>query len=153
MRIFRVFGVLVVSLCFFVSTQVIHAAAAPVNFIAHKSVTVDKMGKSKLKKIFKGKILEWGDGNKTKVILYMETSTHKAFCKSYLKNSPVQLKNNWKNLLFTGQILGNQLKRFDNVDQLIQFINQNEYSIGFLPSDYKGTLPENVKTITIEEVN
>ncbi len=149
MRLLKIF---LLFICFLWSVQAFGAGDSPVMFIANKSVVVDSMDQAKVKKIYKGKVLEWGDGNRIKVILYMEDPAHKAFCKFYLKISPVQLKNTWRKLTFTGKVVGDQLKRFDSPEELIQLIDQNKHTIGFLPADYKGNLPENVKIIKIEEV-
>ncbi len=151
MRLLRIF---IIAFCFFWAAQTAFAGSAPpVVFIAHKSVSVDSLKKQDVSKIFKGKILEWDDGNKIKVILNMENPSHKAFCKFYLKNSPVQLKNTWRKLVFTGKIVGDQVKRFENAEELILYIQKTDHSIGFLTADYKGELPPEVKRITIEEVN
>jgi len=143
----------IVSLCFLMSTQRIHAVHSPINVIANKSVTIDNLGKSDVRRIFKGKILEWDDGNKIKVILFTKNPVHKIFCKYYLKNSPVQLKNSLKNMIITGQIMGNHVKRFNDAKEVIQFINQNPNSISYLPSDQTADLPENIKIIPIVGVN
>ncbi len=148
MQLLRIF---ILSSCLLWAAQTAFAASPPVNFIANKSVLVDSIDKKDVTKIFKGKTLEWGDGNKIKVILYMNEASHKAFCRFYLKNSPVQLKNSWRKLVFTGKILGDQIKRFKDAEELILYIEKTEHAIGFLPADYKGELPENVKKIKIEE--
>ncbi len=122
------------------------AIAADVVIVANNSVSDVALTKDTLKKIYLGKQVKWGDGNKIYLAALKKSDVHKTFTKTYVSKSPSQFRMFWKKMVFTGK--GKAPKSFESDAAMLKYVSSTEGAIGYISS---GASPDGVKTITLSD--
>ena len=114
--------------------------------ISNQSIPINNLSKVEFKNIFIGKIKLWENGDKVIIAVQKEKNIHEKFLRAYIKKSPKQYFNYWRNLIFTGK--SNTVpKYFNTEDELIEFISSTTGAIGYISSN---STPNGVKIISVQ---
>jgi len=114
--------------------------------VANSSTT--EMAAGDVVKLFLGKTKKWEDGTNVVITTLKSGDVHEAFLTTYVKKQPMQFDNYWKQLVFTGR--GKMPKSFASEDEMLGFISSNKGAVGYVSDAKAGSLPANVKAITIK---
>lgn len=124
----------------------INAAFAGVIMVANTSEA--EMSASDVEKLFLGKTKKWSDGTNVDITTLKSGGAHEEFLTTYVKKQPMQFDNYWKQLVFTGQ--GKMPKSFGSEEEMLNYISSKKGAVGYVSDAKAGSLPENVKQITIK---
>ncbi len=105
------------------------AIAGDVVVICNKNVPVNSLEPDIIRNIFLGHKSKWNNDEFINFVTLSRGSTHKNFCKKYLKKSPGQFGSFWKQMLFTGK--GQPPKSFNSEEEMIEYITATKGSIGY----------------------
>lgn len=97
--------------------------------IGNKKAPDAELSKSEVKKIYSGNKTKWSNNEAIILTVVKDSDVHKAFLKEYVKKSPSQFERTWKQMVFTGK--GRAPKKFDSLEEMIDFIAENEGAIGY----------------------
>lgn len=139
--LFGLFGIFITNSLFFIAQ-----AADDIILITHVDTPVDKLNTADIKRLFEGKIRMWKNGDLVVLVQLKDDIIQESFLKKYIRKSPSQFQNYWKNKMFQGET-HNFPRRFHNKTQLINFIKKTKGAIGYIPSE---TIPEGVKIIKVD---
>ncbi|MBU0994268.1 MAG: substrate-binding domain-containing protein [Proteobacteria bacterium] len=131
-------------LCFYFMIPFAYAGDK-ISFVANKDVSVNSLTSTDIKNIFIGKKSEWDDGRRIIFAVLKNEDTHVAFLKKYIKKSPDQFKNYWRNMLFSGK--GMLPPTFVTDAEVIDFVTKTSGAIGYVVQGSKG----DVKVLTISD--
>lgn len=134
---------LIISAIIFISWNV---CAADILIIANKDVGPSSLTKQTVKDIFLGTRSKWEDKKPIQFVLNGKKSVFKEFAKMYLDKTPSQLKDYWRNMVFTGK--GERPKEIDSAKKLLMYVRNTEGAISFV--DHK-TSAADVKILKIEK--
>ncbi len=115
-------------------------------FVANASVPVDSLTHTEIKNIYMGKIKLWENGDKIILAYSSKESSQKLFLKKYLKKTPSQFVNYWRNLMFTGKA-SSIPKGITDEDELIKYIATQKGAIGYVSSVEQ---TDGIKTISVK---
>ncbi|MBN2280176.1 MAG: hypothetical protein JXQ65_06325 [Candidatus Marinimicrobia bacterium] len=107
-----------------------------------------EMSAADVEKIFLGKTKKWSDGTNVIITTLKGGAVHEAFLTTFVKKQPMQFDNYWKQLVFTGQ--GKMPNSFATEEEMLTFISANKGAVGYVSDARAGSLPGNVKAITIK---
>lgn len=120
-------------------------ANAGVAVITHPGVKEIGLSKSKLAKIYLGKLKNYSNGKKIKAVdLPKDSKAHKKFYKSVIKKSDSAMNRYWSKLKFTGK--GKPPKKLNNTREVLKWVANNEGAIGYIDGKY---LNKSVKVVLI----
>lgn len=120
-------------------------ANAGVAVITHPGVKEIGLSKSKLAKIYLGKLKNYSNGRRIKAVdLPKSSKAHKKFYKSVVKKSDSAMNRHWSKLKFTGK--GKPPKKLDTARDVIKWVANNEGAIGYIDGKY---LNKSVKVVLI----
>ncbi len=128
------------------SATVVRPANAGIVFIAHKTVVVDTLSKTDIKKIFLGNTLTWDNESEVIFVVLELPEVYKIFTKEYTKKTPSQYGRYWKKQVFTGK--GSAPKTVNTEKEVIDFVSGTEGAIGYVSSSIK---TDGVKILSITE--
>lgn len=114
--------------------------------IAHSKVPEESLSRATISDIYLGKKTKWENEHTIHVVMLKEGALHEAFVKNIVGTTPAKLKNYWKKVVFTGT--GTPPKIFKTEKELIEFITENEDTIGYISAS---TPHEHVKVIEMTE--
>lgn len=117
---------------------------AEVIFIVNKSVPLDTLNKTEIKRIFLGDNPVWPDGEEITLATQEKTDIQKEFAKKYTQKSEAQYTNYWRRMMFTGK--GMIPKSFSSDKAVMDFVSNTKGAIGYISS--KAAL-NRVKPITV----
>lgn len=123
-----------------------HAYSEDLFIIANKSVPIETISSVELKNIYTGKIKLWENGDKIAIAYSKQKSTQTIFLKTYIKKTPQQFVNYWRNLIFTGKS-STIPKGIKDEKELLKYVSGRKGAIGFISSQQ---LIDDVKTITVK---
>lgn len=129
--------VLSVFLILFASIPVKVSAEEDVVIIGSANVPVDSLRSVDVMNIYLGKKTTWDNGNQIVFVTLKSGETHKKLLRDYLNKNPVQFKNYWKQMLFTGK--GSIPQSFATDDEVIDYISKNENVIGYISKAVSGS--------------
>lgn len=131
---------LATSLVFFV--QSIQAGVA---VITHPAVKEIGLSKSKLAKIYLGKLKKFSNGQRIKrVDLPKKSKERKKFYQTVIKKSESEMNRYWSKLKYTGK--GKPPKTLNSAREVLQWVANNEGAIGYIDGKY---LNKSVKVVLI----
>lgn len=131
---------LAASLVFF--AQSIQAGVA---VITHSGVKEIGLSKSKLARIYLGKLKHYSNGTKIKPVdLPKDSKTHKKFYRLVVKKSNSALNRYWSKLKYTGK--GKPPKTLNTAREVIKWVARTEGAIGYIDGKY---LNKSVKVVLI----
>lgn len=124
--------------CFFalgMSCWAATSATAQISVVVAKNskVTIDKMTKAEVKKIFAGVKLKWKDGGKIQIIDQPETDIGVKFYKAVLGKSHMQVHKQWLKLLLSGQASA-PLKASSDAE-VKKMVSRHAYAIGYIAAN------------------
>ena len=119
--------------------------AAEFKIIANRSVPVDCIKRSDLKKIFLGKKTFWENDEKIIPVLVDKKDIHNVFVRKIIKKTPSQFSTYWKRMIFTGR--SKTLKTLKDEQAILNYITVTKGAIGYISKSNKNT--KNVKIITV----
>ncbi len=100
--------------------------------IVNKSIKIETISKSDIRKIYLGKMTLWG--NKSKIqpcIINIKTEFGKKFFDAVLSTTPKKYKRHWLKQVFSGY--GSAPHSFATPEEVIEFVSKNPGGIGFIP--------------------
>ena len=115
--------------------------------IANQSVPADKLTGLELKNIFTGKIKLWENGDKIILVYSKQKETQIHFFKEYIKKTPQQFINSWRNLIFMGKS-STIPKGMADEKELIKYVSLTKGAIGYVASQ---KLIDGVKIISVDK--
>ncbi len=121
-------------------------ANAGIVFIVNKTVAVDTLSKTDIKKIFLGKKITWENESEVKFVVLDLPAVHDIFTKEYTRKTPSQFGRYWKKQVFTGK--GSAPKSFNTEKEVIDFVANMEGAIGYVSSSVQA---DGVKIPTITD--
>ncbi|HLP46958.1 MAG TPA: hypothetical protein VK186_11005 [Candidatus Deferrimicrobium sp.] len=96
-----------------------------------------------VKDIFTGKKTIWNGNGQIIIATLYDSEVHRKFLEKFVKKTPSQFKNYWRQKVFTGE--GMLPKTFKNEESLIEFIAATRGAVGYISAP-----PDNrVKTLLI----
>ena len=107
-----------------------------------------EMSQADVEKLFLGKTKKWSDGTNVVITTLKSGEVHQNFLTNYVKKQPMQFDNYWKQLVFTGR--GKMPNSFGSEDEMLNFISANKGAVGYVSDAKAGSLPANVKAISIK---
>ena len=141
------FAIVVCGMVFMVAIfSMASISRADVMFVVNKSVTLDTLNKTDIKKIFLGDSLVWPNGEEIKIVTREKSDIQKEFTKTYTQKSESQFSNYWRRLMFSGK--GTIPKSFSSDKEIINFVTNTKGAIGYITPQ---SLTKSVKPITISE--
>lgn len=112
--------------------------------VANKSVPAESLERATLADIYLGKKSRWDNGSAIRVAMLKGGSTHETFVREIVGTTPSQLKDFWKEVVFTGT--GTPPKILGTEADLVEFVASTSGAIGYVDSS---TAHGDVKTISI----
>ena len=120
-------------------------ANAGVAVITHPGVKEIGLSKSKLAKIYLGKLKNYSNGKRIKMVdLPKGSKSRKKFYSSVVKKSNSELNRYWSKLKYTGK--GKPPKKLESARDVIQWVANTEGAIGYIDGKY---LNKSVKVVLI----
>lgn len=108
---------------------------------------VDSISIEELRDIYNGDRVFWKTGKRIRAARLSEDSpTYVEFVSEILGKSPTQFVQHWRHKLFSGK--GLPPKVIDDAEKMIRYIEENEGSIGFIPTSKRLTSPK-IKPVEI----
>lgn len=140
--------------CVFISSAVVmatlffmaSASKADVLFIVNKSVPVETLKKSEIKKIFLGDNPVWPNGEEIKLVTQVNTDIQKEFTITFTQRSASQFSNHWRKVMFSGKGMIPESVQSDHA--VINFVKKTEGAIGYISPQ---SVTKDVKPVTISE--
>ena len=111
--------------------------------IANASVPADTLDENNIKNIFLGKSSKWENNDRITVVILEYSATHKAFLEKYIKRTPSQFANVWRQNMFTGK--GKQPYKAESIEEVVNYVSNTQGAIGYASSET--TLPTSVKVV------
>lgn len=123
-------------------SQSIHAAVA---VITHTGIDEIGLSKSKLAKIYLGKLKRYSNGEKIRVVNLPKSSmAYKKFHKIVVKKTDAVLNRYWSKLKYTGK--GKPPKTLATTREVIKWVANTKGAIGYIDGKY---LNKSVKVVLI----
>ena len=123
-------------------SQSIHAAVA---VITHTGIDEIGLSKSKLAKIYLGKLKRYSNGEKIRVVNLPKSSmAYKKFHKIVVKKTDAALNRYWSKLKYTGK--GKPPKTLATTREVIKWVANTKGAIGYIDGKY---LNKSVKVVLI----
>ncbi len=123
-------------------SQSIHAAVA---VITHTGIDEIGLSKSKLAKIYLGKLKRYSNGEKIRVVNLPKSSmAYKKFHKVVVKKTDAVLNRYWSKLKYTGK--GKPPKTLATTREVIKWVANTKGAIGYIDGKY---LNKSVKVVLI----
>ncbi len=115
--------------------------------ITNPETKLSALEKKDVRDIFTGKRTRWNGSGKIIIATLEDSAVHKEFVRKFVKKTPSQFKNYWRQKVFTGE--GLIPKTFRDEESLIDFVAGTRGAVGYIstPTDRP------VKVITIEDNN
>lgn len=120
-------------------------ANAGVAVITHPGVKEIGLSKTKLAKIYMGKLKNYSNGQTVKMVdLPKGSKSRKKFYSNVVKKSDSEMNRYWSKLKYTGK--GKPPKKLESARDVIQWVANNEGAIGYVDGKY---LNKSVKVVLI----
>ncbi len=104
--------------------------------ITHPDTPVASLEKKEVKHIFTGKKTRWNNQQKIVLATLENSGVHREFLRQYLKKSPAQFRNLWRQKVFTGE--GKSPKTFKDEAALVEFVAGTKGAVGYISSPPQG---------------
>ena len=101
--------------------------------IVNTSVSNTLMYQNTVQSIFLGKKTEWDDGNPIVPVTLEAGDAQRAFMRHIVKKTPRSFSTYWISKLYTGKAI--PPRSFRSEEELLEFVQTIEGTIGFVPSD------------------
>ncbi len=118
--------------------------SAEILFVVNKSVPVDTLDKTEIKRIFLGERSVWPDGEEIKLLIQDKTAVQKEFTRKYTQKSEAQFRNYWRKQMFTGKGILPEILSSD--EAVLDFVSNTKGAIGYVSPK---AAVNDVKPITI----
>lgn len=128
-----------------------NALSKPNSFIVITNVSsdADSISASDLRDIYNGDRVFWKTGKRIRVArLSDDNDASEKFLTVVVGKSPSQFVQHWRHKLFSGK--GLPPKVIDDAEKMMTYIEENEGSIGFIPSSKRVT-SEKIKILQLTE--
>ena len=122
------------------------AALAGIAVVVNKANPIHQLSDDEVKNIFLGKKTTWPDGKTIVPVTQEGTARHEQFTDSVLDKTVRQFTIYWKKALFTGT--GIAPKSFKSDAEVSQFINANQFAIGYIDEN---SLDGSVSKVTLNK--
>lgn len=137
-----VFGIFLILL---ISNGNAVANAEEVVLIVNSTIPLEQLSKNDVRDLYLGRTKMWANGQNVKLAWLVESEISRQFLSEFVRKSPRQFNNYWKNMVFTGN--AHIIPRyFDSEASLIQYVSETKGAIGYV-SAFKSF--KNVKVIKI----
>ncbi len=113
--------------------------------ITNPDTHLSSLKKDEVRDIFTGKRTRWNGSGKIIIATLEDSEIHRVFVREFVKKTPSQFKNYWRQKAFTGE--GMIPRIFRDEESLIEFIANTKGAVGYISAPT--TKP--VKTITITD--
>jgi ABC-type phosphate transport system substrate-binding protein len=114
--------------------------------IANPDTQLSSLNKKDVQDIFTGKRTRWNGDGKIIIATLEDSEIHREFVRRFVKKTPAQFKNYWRQKVFTGE--GMIPRTFRDEQSLIDFVVVTKGAVGYIstPTDRP------VKIITISDM-
>lgn len=102
--------------------------------IVSKNSSINNITKKELSKIFLSKTKRLPNGDRSITLEYINKDHQSKFYKLICNKNEKQLKKYWAKMIFTGR--GQPAKKFKSIENLIEFVENNNNAISYIPSKY-----------------
>jgi len=123
----------------------VHAERQDVVVILNKNAPERYLSRERIEYIYTGKTTMWNSSDEIVLCTLRDEKIHMEFLKEFIKRSPAQFKNTWRQMVFTGK--GKLQRDFDTDEEMKQFVASNPNTICYITqnmadSDITAILPD-----------
>lgn len=115
----------------------------PILIITNLETQLSELKIKDVRDIFTGKKTRWNGSGKIIIATLENSDIHNNFVQQFLKKTPSQFKNHWRQKVFTGE--GLLPRSFSSEESLIDFVASTKGAVGYISSP----TDKPVKNITI----
>ncbi len=119
--------------------------ASEFKVIVNRSVAIDSIKRSDLKKIFLGKKTLWENDDSIVPVIIGEKDIHNVFVRKIVKKTPSQFATYWKRMVFTGR--AKSLKTLKDEQAVLNYVIVTKGAVGYISK--KNIHIQNVKIISV----
>jgi len=103
--------------------------------ISNPDTHISSLKNKDIQDIFTGKRTRWNGSGQIIIATLYDSEVHKEFLEQFVKKTPSQFKNYWRQKVFTGE--GMLPKTFQNEESLIEFVASTRGAVGYIsaPTD------------------
>lgn len=103
--------------------------------ISNPDTHISSLKNKDIQEIFTGKRTRWNGSGKIIIATLYDSEVHRKFLEQFVKKTPSQFKNYWRQKVFTGE--GMLPKTFKDEESLINFIATTRGAVGYIstPTD------------------
>ena len=98
--------------------------------IANPGIEVSSLKKKDIRDIFTGKRTRWDGSGKIIIATLEDSQVHRDFVRQFVKKTPSQFKNYWRQKVFTGE--GMIPRTFRDEESLIDFVAHTRGAVGYI---------------------
>ncbi len=120
-------------------------SASEFKVIVNRSVVIDSIKRSDLKKIFLGKKTLWENDDSIVPVIIGEKDIHNVFVRKIVKKTPSQFAIYWKRMVFTGR--AKNLKTLKDEQAVLNYVTVTKGAVGYISK--KNRHIQNVKIISV----
>lgn len=107
-------------------------AWADVIIITNPDTELSSLKKKEVQDIFTGKRTRWNGSGKIVIATLEDLQIHEEFVRNFVKKTPFQFKNFWRQKVFSGE--GMLPKIFRDEESLIDFVAGTKGAVGYISS-------------------